>query len=311
MKYTWTAASDDKVWNDKATRLFDTQEDCYADMMDHAVNKMKWNVDWEDVVEGQNIIENGGLKKTNEVGKYAGYIGYDVKFMPHKIVHTSYSGTYTYEIVTVADEGEKPVEKREERLDNEYTLNDEVVYDGIVCTVEDFRYDEEKSQWLYDLYAKNSDDVFNDTPQDKISVTKKDAESTRNKYSMCDEVEHNGVIYIVQDYHYDMDADGWVYDLKELEGDGEVRDIPQDEIKIYIEDIPESIIVEYEISGKPRMYVYNLTDINDCEHFFDDEDCIVRTLVKTDKGMSEEDYYRDMPIAVVKKWVLAARQKLG
>jgi len=120
MKYTWTAASDDKSWNDKATRLFDTQEDCYADMMDHAVNKMKWNVDWQDVVEGQNLIENGGLKKTNEVGKYAGYIGYDVKFMPHKIVHTSYSGTYTYEIVTVADEGEKPVEKREESTRNKY-----------------------------------------------------------------------------------------------------------------------------------------------------------------------------------------------
>ena len=249
MKYAWTAKSDDGCFEDKSEKVFNTQEECYMDMMNHAIDKMKWNVEYEDVIEGQNIIENGGLKKTNEVGKYAGYIGYDVKFMPHKIVHTSYSGTYTYEIVTVADEGEKPVEKREE--------------------------------------------------------------STRNKYSMLDEVEYNGVIYIVHDYHYDMDADGWVYDLKELEGDGEMLDIPQDEIKIYIEDIPESIIVEYEISGKPRMYVYNLTDINDCEHFFDDEDCIVRTLVKTDKGMSEEDYYREVPIVVVKKWVLAARQKLG
>lgn len=270
MKYTWTAQDDENCWNDKATRVFDTQEECYADMMDHAVDKMKWNVDWDDVIDGQDIIENGGLKKTNEVGKYAGYIGYDVKFMPHKIVHHSYSGTYTYEIVTVADEGDKPMEKREERSE-----------------------------------------------QDKISATKKDAESTRNKYTFGDEVEYNGIIYTIEDFHYDVDADGWVYDLRELEGDGEMLVIPQDEIKLYNDeiklynkDIPESIVVEYTISGNPRIYVYNLKDSNDCEHYFDDEDKIVRTFVKTDKGMGEEDYYREIPIPVVTKFVLAARNRI-
>lgn len=187
MKYLWTAKSDDDCFHDKSDRVFDTQEECYNDMMEHAVDKMKWNVDYWDVIDGQNILEKNGIKQTNEVGKDAGYIGYEVKFMPHKIVHTSYSGTYTYEIVTKEDEDKKE-----------------------------------------------------DNP----------------------------------------------------------------------EDIPESIIAEYSINGSPRMYVYNLSDINDCEHYFDGEDKLVRTLVKTDKGMSEEDYYRDMPIHDVTKMVLAAERKL-
>ena len=76
------------------------------------------------------------------------------------------------------------------------------------------------------------------------------------------------------------------------------------------EDIHESIIAEYSINGSPRMYVYNLSDLNDCEHYFDDEDKLVRTLVKRDKGMSEEDYYSEMPIPDVTKMVLAAERKL-
>lgn len=103
MKYTWKAESDDGVWTDKATRVFDTQEECYADMMDNAVNKMKWNVEYSDVIEGQILSEKNGLTKTDENAECGGYIGYEAKFMPHKIVHTSYSGTYTYEIVPVAD----------------------------------------------------------------------------------------------------------------------------------------------------------------------------------------------------------------
>lgn len=244
MKYTWKAQSDDGCFVDECEKVFGTQEECYMDMMDHAVNKMKWNVEWDDVMEVNNAQDKDGIIRNGS------FLGYEARFYTDKIVHTSYSGTYTYEIVPVADDANNPVEEREP------------------------------------------------------------AEITRNRFSPQDEVEHDGVIYIVQDYHYDADADGWVYDLKEMEGDGEMLDIPQDEIKIYIEDIPESIIVEYEIrSGKPRMYVYNLTDKNDCEHFFDDEANIVRTLVKRDKGLSEEDYYEDMPIGDVKKMVLAAMEK--
>ena len=76
------------------------------------------------------------------------------------------------------------------------------------------------------------------------------------------------------------------------------------------EETPESIIAEYLINGESRVYVYHLSDLNDCEHYFDDEDKLVRTLVKTDKGMSEEDYYSEMPIPDVTKMVLAAERKL-
>lgn len=250
MKYAWTAKSDDGCFEDMSEKAFDTQEECYTDMMVHAVNKIKWNVDYWDVIDGQNILEKNGIKQTNEVGKDAGYIGYELKFMPHKIVHTSYSGTYTYEIVTKEDEDKKE-----------------------------------------------------DNPEQNVK-------HEAPKYTLKDEVEYDGTIFLVVDFRYDGDAAGWVYDLRELEGDGVMLDIPQDEIAVYIEDIPESIIAEYSINGSPRMYVYNLSDINDCEHYFDDEDKLVRTLVKTDKGMSEEDYYRDMPIHDVTKMVLAAERKL-
>lgn len=147
------------------------------DMMEHAVNKMKWNVEYSDVQEGQHLIDNNGLIRTDEKSMQGGYVGYEARFYPHKIVHTSYSGTYTYEI----------------------------------------KIQEEKT---------------------------------------------------------------------------------------------DSIIAEYLINGKIRVYVYNLSDLKDCEHYFDDEDKLVRTLVKIDKGMSEEDYYSEMAIPDVTKMVLAAERKL-
>lgn len=98
MKYIWTANSDDGCFEDKSEKAFDTQEECYMDMMNHAVNKMKWNVEYCDVTEGQHLIDDNGLMRTDEESMLDGFIGYEVRFYPHKIVHTSYSGTYTYEI---------------------------------------------------------------------------------------------------------------------------------------------------------------------------------------------------------------------
>ena len=98
MKYLWTANSDDGCFEDKSEKAFDTQEECYMDMMNHAVNKMKWNVEYSDVMEDQHLIDDNGLIRTDEKSMQGGYIGYEARFYPHKIVHTSYSGTYTYEI---------------------------------------------------------------------------------------------------------------------------------------------------------------------------------------------------------------------
>ena len=70
------------------------------------------------------------------------------------------------------------------------------------------------------------------------------------------------------------------------------------------------IIAEYIINGELRAYHYDLEDLNDCNHFFDDESCLVRTFVFTDKGESEEDYYREVPKEEVTQMVCAALERL-
>ena len=71
------------------------------------------------------------------------------------------------------------------------------------------------------------------------------------------------------------------------------------------------IIAEYEIDGKLRAYVYDLGDINDVNHFFDDEERLVRAFAFTDKGDSEEDYYREIPVESAVKLVLSAEARLA
>jgi hypothetical protein len=86
IKYKWIVSSDDGAYIDESEKFFDTENDCYNDMRNSALEKMKWNtefdVDFLDVEDGD-------------------YIGYRVKFFKNKIIHTSYSGTYTYEIVAI------------------------------------------------------------------------------------------------------------------------------------------------------------------------------------------------------------------
>lgn len=80
MKYSWKAKSDDGAFEDKGHRWFDSKKEAYEDMREYAFEKMMWNTEWEDVDENNSI-------------------GYDMHLSRNKIVHTSYSGTYTYEIV--------------------------------------------------------------------------------------------------------------------------------------------------------------------------------------------------------------------
>lgn len=81
--YYWVANSDDGAFEDKSSRTFKTIEDCYNDMRDNALRKMKWNTEYKE--DFCDMAEDD-------------YIGYNVKFFPNKIIHTSYSGEYTYEI---------------------------------------------------------------------------------------------------------------------------------------------------------------------------------------------------------------------
>lgn len=83
-KYSWIASSDDGCYEAKGSRWFDTKKEAYEDMREHALEKMQWNTEWEDVDENSTL-------------------GYEVHFSRDKIVHESYSGIYTYEIVSQSE----------------------------------------------------------------------------------------------------------------------------------------------------------------------------------------------------------------
>lgn len=81
--FRWIASSNDGCFEDGSQEVFATREECYNDMRNAVLEKMKWNTDFhEDFEEDDDVI------------------GYDVQFSRNKIVHTSYSGTYTYTMLT-------------------------------------------------------------------------------------------------------------------------------------------------------------------------------------------------------------------
>lgn len=101
MKYSWKASSNDGSFEDKGRRWFDTKKEAYEDMREYALEKMKWNTEW---VDFSDLSEED-------------FIAYDVQFSRNSIVHSSYSGTYTYEIV-----------KKNEKVcvyDNTWSVEDE------------------------------------------------------------------------------------------------------------------------------------------------------------------------------------------
>ena len=83
IRYKWVAKCSEGAFEDESKVLFDTKKECYIDMRNNALEKMKWNTEYTD------------FAKENES------IGYEVSFSQDKITHNSYSGLYTYEIVEV------------------------------------------------------------------------------------------------------------------------------------------------------------------------------------------------------------------
>lgn len=83
-KYIWVAECSDGAFYDESDRCFETKKECYDDMRNHALEKMKWNTEYDD--DFADISEDD-------------YIGYDVQFRQDKITHRSYSGLYTYKII--------------------------------------------------------------------------------------------------------------------------------------------------------------------------------------------------------------------
>jgi hypothetical protein len=86
-RYSWKASSDDGSYEVEPQKWFDTKKDAYNDMRKYALEKMKWNTEWCDF---SDMAEED-------------WIGYNVKFHPNYIVHESYSGIYTYEIVSQSE----------------------------------------------------------------------------------------------------------------------------------------------------------------------------------------------------------------
>lgn len=90
IKYKWFAESNDGSFKDESRKSFATKKECYNDMRNAALEKMKWNTEFVDFDDLD--LDNGD------------YIGYKVKFSKDKIIHESYSGIYTYEIKKVYEE---------------------------------------------------------------------------------------------------------------------------------------------------------------------------------------------------------------
>lgn len=90
-KYKWVCYSDDTAFEDESTHTFDSVSECYSDMRNAVLEKMKWNTEYDD----------GDFAECED--DYYDGITYQVHFAKKMIVHNSYSGGYVYKII-YADE---------------------------------------------------------------------------------------------------------------------------------------------------------------------------------------------------------------
>ena len=85
-KYKWVGFSYDGSYEDFSRGSFDNKKDCYNDMRNAVLEKMKWNTEYDEDFPYEDDA-----------------VGYKVRFTQDMIIHTSYSGVYVYKIV-YADE---------------------------------------------------------------------------------------------------------------------------------------------------------------------------------------------------------------
>lgn len=78
--FYWLAESDDGSFTDISVGMFNTQKEAYEDMRNAALEKMKWNTEYDEDFYDVDAID------------------YEVVFYKDKIIHSSYSGEYTYTI---------------------------------------------------------------------------------------------------------------------------------------------------------------------------------------------------------------------
>ena len=81
-KCRWVAYAKDTVYEKFSQGSFDNKKDCYNDMRNAVLEKMKWNTEYDEDFEYEDDA-----------------VGYKVRFTQDMIIHTSYSGVYVYKIV--------------------------------------------------------------------------------------------------------------------------------------------------------------------------------------------------------------------
>lgn len=81
VRYKWVANCTDGSWENESTNVFTSKEECYNDMRNNALEKMKWNTEFEQDFEDDTPIN------------------YKVSFTQDEIRLESYSGLYIYKIV--------------------------------------------------------------------------------------------------------------------------------------------------------------------------------------------------------------------
>ena len=66
-KYRWIASSSDGAFQDESKQLFNSKEDCYNDMRNNALEKMKWNTEFKhDYFDCESISYGVIFSKDNE-----------------------------------------------------------------------------------------------------------------------------------------------------------------------------------------------------------------------------------------------------
>lgn len=83
--FKWIASSNDGAFEDMSEKVFKTKKECYEDMRNAALEKMKWNTQYDEDFNDEDDEK----------------IGYCVWFSQDKITHDSYSGLYTYQIISI------------------------------------------------------------------------------------------------------------------------------------------------------------------------------------------------------------------
>lgn len=86
VKYKWVAFSNDGAYEVSSDATYESKKECYDDMRDAVLKKMKWNTEYDEDFDYDGDAVN-----------------YEVRFAKEMIIHESFSGVYVYKIVPEKD----------------------------------------------------------------------------------------------------------------------------------------------------------------------------------------------------------------